>query len=825
MPRGRPKKVEEEIQEEQPKQISIEELAYSRLLCYAAMQFPGYKIGRMHEVLADHLEAVERGDITRLMVFAPPRHGKTQMVSEFFPAWFLGRNPDKHIISCSYSQTRANDVGRKVRNQLDDPVHRNIFPHCTIAPDMKSIQHFSTEQNGEYFSMGVGGSIVGRGAHCVCSETVVDTNIGLINIKELHDKILNGTLGIKVLSLDDGTGIIDYNNVLASRESFSDNIYTIATDSGNRVRSTGNHRFFVQGRGYVNAEDLSPGDRLVSKKETPMPSVQESDIEAWNDLPKLLPENAVCGCRICMRLLRKEIIKESVRNKKGNKKRAHRTILFKRMLGISPCSKKLEQMPCMRKDNEAWQEVLFLRLHEEINNTIEAVRKMSCVRGCVCKSIRRKNVLFKEVFERLAFIQDGRSIEPKLQRRNELLKIIRNDETSYNGKRFGDLLQLRFFCEHCPSYQREHIRQPAREPHNSLHQMPLRPSQIEVQTVASIERCCSKTEPVYDIQVERVGNFFANEILTHNCFLIDDPIKDRASAESTLERKKMQDWYRGVAYTRLMVGGRIIIINTRWHEDDLSGWLLREHSSENWTILNMPALAEDYDVLGREPGEALWPEAYPLATLNKIKTAIGSYEWNSQYQQRPVSAEGSIIKREWIRQYNPASPLPQFNKVVLSCDTAFKATELSDPTAILVWGVTKNEYYLLDVVCKRMEFHETKRVISMMMGKWNATACLIEDRSSGQSLVQEFKRISPMPVIPVKTMNVDKVTRFSSVSHYFESGSVLIPSNAAWLVEYETQITTFPYDKHDDMVDATSQFLIWCSKPRFTLSMKPLFWK
>lgn len=452
--------------------LSVEELAHSKLLCYAALQNPNYRIGRMHEVLSAYLEAIERGDINRLMVFAPPRHGKSCLVSEFFPAWAIGRNPEWHVISCSYGQIRANDVGRKVRNQIDSHVHQAVFAGCRIAEDMKSIQHFSTEQGGEYYSMGVGGSLTGRGS---------------------------------------------------------------------------------------------------------------------------------------------------------------------------------------------------------------------------------------------------------------------------------DLL------------------------------------------------------------------------------VIDDPHKDRQSVESKIERKKIQDWFQGVAYTRLHPGGRILIINTRWHEDDLCGWLLREHDDENWTVLNMPAIAEENDVLGRQPGEALWPESFPLKTLNKIKRAIGSYEWAAQYQQHPTPAEGSIVKYEWLKRYDPLRT-PKFIKTVLSCDTAFKSTEFADPTAILVWGVTKTDYYLLDVFCKRLEFPELKRAISGLCGKWNASACLVEDRASGQSLIQEFKRISPIPTIPVSTRNVDKVTRFSSVSHYFESGNVLLPTNASWLAEYETQITTFPYDKHDDMVDATSQFLLW-SKPRHSFTLKPMFWK
>ena len=129
--------------------------------------------------------------------------------------------------------------------------------------------------------------------------------------------------------------------------------------------------------------------------------------------------------------------------------------------------------------------------------------------------------------------------------------------------------------------------------------------------------------------------------------LIDDLIKDREEANSETVRKSLHEWYAFVAYTRLTRGGAIIIIQTRWHEDDLAGRLLREHANEGWDVLSLPAIAEQ-DEGFRKEGEALWPDLFPLEVLSRIREAVGSAAWASLYQQRPAAAEGSIFKRDMV---------------------------------------------------------------------------------------------------------------------------------------------------------------------------------
>ena len=443
---------------------SAEDYAFSRLLAYAAYQWPGYRAAPHHRLIARHLEAVERGDVTRLMICMPPRSGKSLLVSENFPAWYLGRNPCHYAIAATYAQDLADDFGRKVRNQISDPSYSQIFPGITLQGDSQSAKRFhlraagSSDLSGAYFATGIGGPMTGKGAHLL---------------------------------------------------------------------------------------------------------------------------------------------------------------------------------------------------------------------------------------------------------------------------------------------------------------------------------------------------------------LIDDPVKNREEAESEAYRQRNKDWYTSTAYTRLMPGGRIVLVQTRWHADDLAGWLLRDHGHENWTVLNLPAVAEADDAIGRHPGEALWPDAYPLDALAKIKESIGSRDWSALYQQRPTPADGGIFKLLWFRRYD--RPQEHYTEIVQSWDTAYKPAQINDPSVCTTWGVRKDGYDLLHVLVSRMEYPELKATAVRHAADWNPTAVLIEDKASGQSLIQDLRRQTALPVVAIriKPNSGDKVTRASSVAAMVEAGKVALPQHATWLADYEIEMTTFPSAPHDDMVDSTSMFLNW----------------
>ena len=290
--------------------------------------------------------------------------------------------------------------------------------------------------------------------------------------------------------------------------------------------------------------------------------------------------------------------------------------------------------------------------------------------------------------------------------------------------------------------------------------------------------------------------------------LIDDPIKGREDAESETMRQRLKDWYTSVARTRLMPGGAIVVIQTRWHSDDLSGWLLRKHQHEGWEVLNLPAIAEPNDQIGRAEGDPLWPTAYSLGELSQIKQSIGSRDWAALYQQRPSAAEGSIFKREHWQYFTPTETNPKALvasikaiRLIQAWDTAFKTHETNDYSVGVTIGVTQSRYYILDVWRERCEFPDLKRALVAQAAKWGPHMVVVEDTAAGQSLIQELRRDTRLPLVAVKA-DRDKVSRANAITAIHEAGLVYLPEGEHWLSDFVDELAGFPTAPHDDQVDA-----------------------
>ena len=429
----------------QQKKLTAEDYAYSLLLSYAAYQWPGYTIGKHHALIASKLQAVERGDIKRLIISMPPRHGKSMLASEFFPAWYIGRNPDKYIIAASYAQELADDFGRKVRNQLSDPCYGAIFPDVSLRDDSSSAKRFHTNKGGSYFAAGVGGPVTGRGAHLL---------------------------------------------------------------------------------------------------------------------------------------------------------------------------------------------------------------------------------------------------------------------------------------------------------------------------------------------------------------LIDDPVKNREDAESDTNRRKIRDWYTSTAYTRLMPSGAIVIIMTRWHEDDLVGWQLEE-GTEEWDVLELPAINED--------GEALWPEQYSMTDLERIKRTLPARDWSALYQQRPSPEEGSYFLREWFNYYNE---LPQHLRYYIASDYATKDGE-GDYTVHLVFATDPaNRIYLVDLWRGQRDTFVWGEALIDLGQKYKPVEAGEEAgqiRNSMKPFLDRLQRERGVHFYRKGWASAsDKQARAQSIRGMLSMGSVYFPANAPWLGEFERELLMFPNGAYDDQVDAFS---------------------
>lgn len=434
---------------------TAEDFAFSRLISYAAWQWPGYRDAPHHRLIARKLEAVERGEIQRLMITMPPRHGKSMLASEFFPAWYLGRNPDHYVIAATYAQELADDFGRKVRNQIADATYGAIFPGVGLKNDSTSsrrfhvtqpLDSFSTGQNGAYFAVGVGGPLTGRGAHLL---------------------------------------------------------------------------------------------------------------------------------------------------------------------------------------------------------------------------------------------------------------------------------------------------------------------------------------------------------------LIDDPVKNREDADSEVIRKKTKDWYTSTAYTRLMPGGRVVIIQTRWHEDDLSGWLLAEHRHEGWEVLNLPAISDD--------GQALWHEQYPVAALEKIKLAIGPRDWSALYQQRPSPETGDYFKAEWLRPYDKAPERDTLN--VYGASDYAVTDDGGDFTVHVVVGIdAEGRLWLLDLWRAQASSDKWVEAFCDLVAKWKPIGWAEETgqikAGVGPFLTKRMRERKAFVAREQFPTRGDKAVRAQSIRGRMAMDGLYVPANAPWKADLVSEMMSFPVGVHDDQVDA-----------------------
>lgn len=436
---------------------TAEDFAFSRLISYAAYQWPGYRDASHHRLIARHLEAVERGEIKRLMITMPPRHGKSMLASEFFPAWYLGRNPDHYVVTATYAQELADDFGRKVKNQIEDATFQGVFPGVSLADDSKSAKRFhiegslggyehSTSQRGAFYAVGVGGPLTGRGAHLL---------------------------------------------------------------------------------------------------------------------------------------------------------------------------------------------------------------------------------------------------------------------------------------------------------------------------------------------------------------LIDDPVKNREDAESEIIRKKTKDWYTSTAYTRLMPGGRIVIIQTRWHEDDLSGWLLSEHGHEDWTVLNLPAIDE--------AGKALWPEQYDIEALERIKLALPPRDWSALYQQQPSPETGDYFKREWVKSIAVIPPRDTLN-IYGGSDYAVTA-DGGDYTVHCIVGVDADGWiYLLDLWRGRTSSDQWVESFCDLVRKWRPIGWAEEtgqiNAGVGPFLRRRMLETGAYVFREQFPTRGDKAVRAQSIRGRMAMRGLYVPQDAPWVSDLISEMMSFPVGVHDDQVDA-----------------------
>ena len=301
--------------------------------------------------------------------------------------------------------------------------------------------------------------------------------------------------------------------------------------------------------------------------------------------------------------------------------------------------------------------------------------------------------------------------------------------------------------------------------------------------------------------------------------IVDDLLK-AGDAYSEAERESADQFFRETLLSRLddKLTGRVIVIQQRLHEDDIAGRLIRQG---DYAHLNLPAIAQERQTfdLGfgrthvREPGDLLFEAREPRSVLDDLRREMGEQAFNAQYQQNPIPPNGGMVRWDWFPTYDERPARETFSKIVQSWDTGMSAQPDSDYSVCLTFGFANRCWHLLDVYRRQLDFPDLAREVRRLQDDWQADTVIIEKQGAGTSLLQDLRRDRPgRAIYRAHTPTLSKEERLRGQTPKLESGLIAVPSAAPWCAELRHELQGFPFARHDDRVDALSQFLWHISK-------------
>lgn len=303
--------------------------------------------------------------------------------------------------------------------------------------------------------------------------------------------------------------------------------------------------------------------------------------------------------------------------------------------------------------------------------------------------------------------------------------------------------------------------------------------------------------------------------------IIDDPVKNMQDADSEAERNTVWSWYESTFYTRRAPKAGLLVMATRWHEDDLIGRLLAKakEGGDQWELIEFPALAnqeERHPRTGRvlrQAGEALHPERYPQTDVEQTKRTMSARVWSALYDCKPTSKAGKLFKREWYRDrytFDPQRPPKPWTEVGISIDCNFKVANDAAYVSIGVWGRWDHaERYRLDEVRERLGYVDMRARVQELCWKWRPNFVLIEEAANGHALIDDLRQVHPGVIAFKPSEYGSKEARAEVASPTHEAGCVRLPATAPWVGDWIEEHVNFPVGTYKDRVDEGAQLVIY----------------
>jgi predicted phage terminase large subunit-like protein len=748
-------------------------------MAFVKKMWPGFINGRHHAVMAKAFEDVASGKIKRLAISCPPRHTKSQFGSYLFPAWFLGKFPDKKIMQVSNTAELAVGFGRNVRNLVSSDQYNEIFKNVNLRQDSKSAGRWAVNEYGEYFA-------------CIAQDSLVRSSNGLMlaSMVKPGDWLVGCGEASKVLSVYANTHDVAYsiNGLLCSAE----------------------HPVWTQNRGWVYAKDIEPKDVLVVESISDRmkayirsfyANLEHADVSplVQHEVPMREPKGRTLAFirrsrDICVRAM--DVVRKlfgrhggsSTGNDAGQDRR-ERTVQPGQLPmgdGSNSGQQQAQQRPAGWENDGRSSE--GVRDNAGSNSVQDSQRDGPAVEGEAAQEELRsygdpENIGWLRRGGAWVIANCGLSFQPGCK----------GEGTQGYMESFAEKLwQVFGLC-------------------------------VGVRAAGEVKEI-SSGDLFINYLLEGDHAFFANGVLTHNCgvggtltgrgadlVIIDDAHSEqeaKMAAHDPSVYDSTYEWYTSGPRQRLQPGGAIIMIATRWSERDLIGRVIQDAiergKPDEWRVIEFPAILPS--------GKPLWPEYWPLDLLDDLKAELPPSKWNAQYQQKPTGEEGALIKREWWNVWEQDEP-PRCEFIIQSWDTAFTKNERSDFSACTTWGVfflnedpNNPNIILLDAFQKRMEFPELKEKARAHYLEWEPDDCIIEAKAAGASLIQELNQQGDIfvrgytPSRGTRQQSNDKIARMNSVSPIFQGGKVWAP-DTRWARELIDQMASFPNASHDDLAD------------------------